>query len=355
MRPAVACLLFLALGGCSKSDPDWAKPCGQRRPASVFMGIGQYQYIRLGNDRGPFIDTDLQQGDFVWLGVGCEGLGPDATLSFGIKETATGVDLSITKDQRMMLSYDDSVNEDVAPGLQAFFQLPAGLYTSSKELAGVPVTVWADVTDACHTEPVHGEKATRLEGYDTSTCEGCIDQQCHVELGDCGEDCHDIQACLDTYCVHLSAIGSPEEADCQTYCQMMHPTGKDAHVAVVSCVRNPSRGAKCSTQSCEDNPVDGGPDICYVQPPCYPYSIDYRHCVNQQDDPAGGPCLPELDACNSSAGGACQAFKACVGACTTFTACEACAAAHPDGKDLFEKHQQCIERTCLAEGWLPHL
>ena len=367
MRPSIwPVLLFgasLTLLGvsCTQTDPELEKPCSERKSPTVTMGIGQYSYVPLakGQDQGPFIDTDLNTGDFVWLGVACTDLGPNVTLDFGIKDSA-GNDLSITQGLGVTLGYNSSASDDEAAGLQAILDGGAFPYNFGEQLVGDQVVVWADVTDECHDagSPVQGHTPTRLEGYDLATCPGCLDQECHTELGNCGSECHAVQGCLDAYCVNLSALGSPDEALCQAYCQGVHPMGKDAHIAVVSCVQDMARGGLCTTQTCLNNPVDGGTpsQFCYDQSPCYPYSLDYQYCVRTQDDPSQGVCNKDLVACNLST--ECLAYQTCTASCTNWPACQACAHTTQDptgaGELLYEQHQRCIENTCLAQGWIIH-
>lgn len=350
--PRWAVLTLVALAACNRTDPLWNKPCDQRGTPSVQMGIGQFTYVPLGN-QGPLVDTDLQNGDFIWLGVGCKGMGPDVSVNFGIKDAQTGEVLSHPPEQHLTLSYDASSRRDLGPGLQAWFD-PA---VNTEQSVGRAITVWADVSDACYPASVHGERASQIEGFDVATCPDCIAQQCHAELAACDDDCHALQGCLDAYCVGLSATASPDEDLCQQFCQSEHAASKDAHIAVVTCVQDLSRGGMCNTQSCLPNPIPDplNPEVCYVQPPCYPYSIDYRHCENQQNDPENGPCSGANDACNANAD--CQSYKTCIKGCTTWAACQACSAtaAGAQGEALFEAHEACVEKTCLAQGWLPHI
>ncbi len=362
MRPVAWLVLLLGAScalvalSCAQTDPDLSLPCDQRVDAGIRMGIGEYSYVVLGTDQGPFIDTDLNLGDFVWLGIGCTGLGPDVTVDYGIKDKATGADLSLVQGERVSLSYNSSVPDDEVAGLQALLDGGAFPYNFGEKVVGDAVTVWADVTDACHpTTPVHGETSTRIEGYDFATCPGCLDQECHAELAACGSECHAVQGCLDAYCVNLSALGSADEASCQAFCQGQHPEGKDAHVAVVACVQDMARGALCTTQTCLNNPVDGGTpsQFCYDQSPCYGFSLDYQFCVRTQEDPAEGACYNAFTACNASM--ACQTYKACTATCTTWAACQQCATSNTVGEELYEGQERCIEDTCLAQGWVIHV
>jgi hypothetical protein len=337
MRAALVCLALSSLG-CSSTDPDLAKDCAHRRPAVARVGTGQYQFIPLGM-QGPLIQSDLQLGDYLWIAIGCRGLGPDVTLDFGI-ETAGGTSISVTTDQRVLLSYDSSLDLDEQFGLPAYFQLPAGSivpqgrrgseeFRNAAQLVGQAVTLWAYVKDGagCYAEPIKAQTQTTIGGFDTTTCVGCLAQACAPQLATCDDDCFAVQACLDAYCVNLSTIASPDEVACQAWCQSQHPAGRGTHVALVGCVQS---------------------SMC--QPPCYGYSIDYRHCTTLEDDPVAGPCAGV-----ASCTGDCVAYKNCIGGCTTWASCQQCAQQHPAGEAQLEMHQLCLEKACLLQGWLPHM
>jgi hypothetical protein len=364
MRPAVAYpILVVALGlpaavlSCNQTDPALG-PCQDRPEAGIYMGIGQFNYVELDPSQGVFIDSDLQNGDYVWLGLGTQGLGPTVTLSYGIRDEDSGVSLGEVDNVRWPLDYQGGFPPDVLPGLKVSFDLADAGFMNAEQLVGRPVTLWANVNDACYPDassPVQGTLSTTLSGYDFAYCPSCLDQECHAELAACDAECHAVQGCLDTYCVNLSAIETDDEALCQAYCQGQHPTGKDAHVAVVTCVQDASRGAQCATQTCFDNPVDGGTpqQFCYSSPPCHPYPIDYRHCVDQVDDPAAGQCYATYAAYQASSEAA--AYLACNSDCSTWPACQSCAAQHLAGELLYEQWERCVEDTCLPQSWILHI
>jgi hypothetical protein len=118
-----------------------------------------------------------------------------------------------------------------------------------------------------------------------------------------------------------------------------------------------TRGALCTTESCLDNPVDGGtpPQFCYDAPPCRPYGVDYRVCVDLVKDAAMGQCAAALQACNDDPSGQCAQYQTCNNGCATWPACQACASKYPTGEVLWEAYQRCVENTCLAQGWVIHV
>jgi len=120
---------------------------------------------------------------------------------------------------------------------------------------------------------------------------------------------------------------STEEGACQTHCQGLHPTGKAAHVKLVTCA---------NTTVCE--------------PPCVPYSFDYDQCVKAE---VMGECKPAFDACNVSSD--CVAYQGCASKCTKLADCLGCAMVPGGdmGEKLYEASQLCVEKKCIAEGWLP--
>jgi hypothetical protein len=131
-------------------------------------------------------------------------------------------------------------------------------------------------------------------------------------------------------CAHLSSTGSSDEGACQVQCQQLHFGAKQAHLAVVNCAQ---QAAQC-------------------MPPCAGYSYDWDQCVAKETT---GTCKPQLDACNASTD--CQTYQGCASSCTTNAECQACAStpAGKAGRDLLEAYWQCVETTCLVEGWLPNL
>jgi hypothetical protein len=266
-------------------------------------------------------------GTYVWLGVSVQGFGPNVTVSGSIDDAASATQLAVLTETPVTLAYDHPTDRDVSAGLQlTVVPSLAGLY-SVETLVGKSVTLTADVV-GCEKRMGHGHASAQISGFDVSTCQGCIFQACSAELVACDADCTAIQACLDTYCVELSALASPDEAECQVYCQGLYPNGKAKHVALVSCVQ----GSMC-------------------QPPCNGYSIDYDECVAAQNT---GACMTAYAPC-SGAPGDCTNYKTCVSGCSTWPDCQRCATTFPAGEMLYETYQSCLESTCLVLGWLPHM
>jgi hypothetical protein len=177
-------------------------------------------------------------------------------------------------------------------------------------------------------------------------CASCLDHECAAEKAACGADCYAIQACLDSVCFNLSAIASADEGLCQRYCQGLHSTGVPAHLAYVNCAYTQPQTVDGGTG--DAGPIDGGTITCL--PPCLGYPYDYDLCVAAE---SAGPCKPALEACDASS--ECKAYEACAGACTSLAVCQACAVAGGDaGEALYESYQLCLDRSCLAQGWLPH-
>ena len=324
---------FGALGvACASQDPNWSRPCADEPDASLQVGGGQSEYLPLG-DAGVPIEIDTT-GTYIWLGVSCQGLGPNVTVTCSIEDTTTGTTVAACAGQAVSLNYDAAVDRDEGWGVIATISSPATV----ENLIGTNVVITANATGCGRT--VQGKTSPSISGFDVGTCQGCLDAACGPEVAACGADCVAIQACLDAYCVHLSALASPDEVTCQTWCQGQHPAGKEVHIALVSCV---------TASAC--------------QPPCNDYSIDYDACVAAVNTAS---CATTYAACNASAD--CQTYKDCTSACTTWPTCQQCAtappkggldagvdgAAPPSGEALFEAYEACVEATCLTLGWLPH-
>jgi hypothetical protein len=159
-------LSLLSLAGCPEpTDPDLAKPCGQRRAASVLVGTGSDQFQPIPAD-GLLIQTGPQGGNHIWMAFACRGLGPTVGVSYGIKELSTGTDVTGTLDEVDTLQYDPASDTDQVAGIRGFFALePTDAITDPSQLVGKTVMLWADVTDSCSLPAVHGEAQGKVTGF----------------------------------------------------------------------------------------------------------------------------------------------------------------------------------------------
>jgi len=398
MRPSLLLLALPLLAACTATDPDLDRPCGQRGNASVVVGTGTLEYLPI-SDAGIVIETDAQGCKSVLMSVACRGLGPQVTLSYGVRQPSNGANLTGKLFDGVNLSYDPITQTDQAWGISADFRPDAGVsldagasgdggasgdagalllpdpwcqISTSQQLVGQKVLLWAQAKDLCPAQ-ADGGTETVITGYDTSTCAGCLYQACGPQLAACDADCMAIQACIDARCFNLSATASADEGLCQVYCQMQHsPAARAAHIALASCVQGimpDDAGATDAGTSC--------------QPPCLDYAYDFRQCVDTQlptplcqgfclncsfdygqccDNPnitagiqVNGPCAQALCACYADP--ACVAYRSCVSSCTRLTQCLECdkGDAGANGEQLFERYELCVESSCIAMGWVPHL
>jgi hypothetical protein len=168
MRGSLALLTLLtasSLAACNPSDPDLAKPCSARRAAAVTMGTGSDQFQAV-DAAGVLIQTGPQGGNHIWMGLACRGLGPEVTLGYGIKDVPTGTDLTGVLEQVVDLTYDSATDTDEAGGMRGYLEPPdTGPITQVSDIVGHQVTLWADVTDTCHTTAVHAEVQALVTGF----------------------------------------------------------------------------------------------------------------------------------------------------------------------------------------------
>jgi hypothetical protein len=95
------------------------------------------------------------------------GLGPDVGATYGIKEIATGTDLTGTLQEVVSLQYDPVSDTNQAGGIRGYLTLPpTGSFTRPFDLVGHDVLLWGDVIDTCHATPVHAEATARVTGLD---------------------------------------------------------------------------------------------------------------------------------------------------------------------------------------------
>jgi len=160
-----------------------------------------------------------------------------------------------------------------------------------------------------------------------SACDMCLEGKCSAAEKNCGPECLAIEACIETTCVHLSAIGSPDEGNCFTQCQSKHSAGKDQHLAVVNC----AQGTMC-------------------QPDCAFYPQDYDLCRTFMNN---GDCYGYNRACEDSLN--CKNFRDCISFCSSLADCLACddTPEGAQGRVILEAYETCIASECLTESWEP--
>lgn len=159
-------------------------------------------------------------------------------------------------------------------------------------------------------------------------CDSCMEMTCGAELAACDGECLAVQACIETVCANLSAIGAAaEEGQCQVKCQGDHPDGKQLHITLVNCAES----ALCS-------------------PPCTFYPQDYEACRSFMTK---GACSAANQACKDSS--ECQTYKDCVTTCKTVAECIACDDSAPGlaGRKILEAYELCVAGECTAPAWLP--
>ena len=167
MRHATFLLpLSLLLAGCpAPTDPDLDKPCGARRAATLQVGTGASQFEAVGAAGVP-IQTGPQGGNHIWIGVECQGLGPNLVMSYGIKELSTGTDVTGTLESVVPLQYDQASDTDQAAGIYGYFALtPTDAIMTPSQLVGHEVLLWADGNDTCVKTPLHSEVKTTVTGF----------------------------------------------------------------------------------------------------------------------------------------------------------------------------------------------
>ena len=92
---------------------------------------------------------------------------------------------------------------------------------------------------------------------------------------------------------------------------------------------------------------------------CNSCAFDYDQCCHNPNIDVGiqvnGPCAQALCACYADPG--CVEYRACLAGCKTWAECKKCGEgdAGTTGERLFERYEFCIESSCIAMGWLPHL
>lgn len=162
---------------------------------------------------------------------------------------------------------------------------------------------------------------------DTEACNQCLHEVCGTPLAACDTDCLELEACIEGLCSHLSEIVSPQEGQCQVYCQQLHLASKQKHLNVVNC----TLGTQCA--------------------PCSSYPWDYEKC-RESNSGAGGMCQTHYEACNASP--ECVATRACLSTCGTLNDCLACqtSAEGVIGAPILDEYHLCISTQCIALSWI---
>ena len=165
-------LSSILLGGCGPGiDPNLEKPCDQRGPAAVTVGTGEEEFQPISAS-GVRVNYGDQGGSHIWIGLSCKNLGPKAILSYGVRDVETGQDLDEGSLKEVVeLVYDEASGTDRAGGIYGYLRQgyygegpPPDDFVDPSELGGRAVLLWADVTDECHDEPVHGEAEATVAG-----------------------------------------------------------------------------------------------------------------------------------------------------------------------------------------------
>src|SRR5438552_1914737 len=98
VRAHIVLLSTVLLAGCpaTPTDPDLAKPCGARRAPSLTVGSNDDATVPA---QGVLVETGPQGGNHIWMAIACRGLGPQVSLSYGIKEVDANVDVTGTLEE----------------------------------------------------------------------------------------------------------------------------------------------------------------------------------------------------------------------------------------------------------------
>lgn len=161
--------LPLVLAGCGPGDdPVLQKPCDQRGAASVLVGTGSDDYV---DPQGTVVlEVGSQGGQHIWLGLSCQGLGPRVGAAYGVRDVATGLDISQSNLAEAVDLFYDGEGRDQVGGIYGYLlgwqDNPPPENPASGSLVGREVLLWADVTDECHSTPLHGETKVKIRGYD---------------------------------------------------------------------------------------------------------------------------------------------------------------------------------------------
>lgn len=160
-------LLLLPFGlmafGCSEPDPVWALPCDQRPEREVIPGTGEDSFRPVEN-KSVAPTSGSQGGSHIWFSVRLRGFGPEASVRFGIFDAEdSSIVYSGPNAEHVELSYNSQQDASEAAGMFAF--LSDYDYENDRPAPsprGQSVIFWADVSDQCTEDPVHGETASKV-------------------------------------------------------------------------------------------------------------------------------------------------------------------------------------------------
>jgi hypothetical protein len=136
------------------------------------VGTGEEDFEAVGGS-GVDVQSGPQGGYHIWIGLSTRALGPKITASYGVRDVETGEDVTEAGLRQVVeLEYDEDSSTNRAAGIYGYLLDPletdeggGGGAPSTGDLTGHRVVLWADVTDDCHANPVHGETETVVRGY----------------------------------------------------------------------------------------------------------------------------------------------------------------------------------------------
>ncbi|MEZ4300216.1 MAG: hypothetical protein R3B70_35040 [Polyangiaceae bacterium] len=152
------------LGGCSEPDPTWDLPCEQRPAREVIPGTGEGSF-ETADDRELKQVFGSQGGSHIWVGVRVRGFGQSPVVTFGILDAEDpSIEFSGPNTEIAELHYNKGEDASEASGMYGF--LPGYDPETQMDLpsiSGRKVVLWADVSDECSSEAVHGETLSQVE------------------------------------------------------------------------------------------------------------------------------------------------------------------------------------------------
>lgn len=161
---ALVLLLAPVLTGCVEKDPVWDLPCEDRPAREVLPGTGEEEFRSL-DDNPLFVEYGDQGGTHIWFAVRLHGFGPNATIQFGITDAQDpAVIYSGPLVEAQKLEYNAEEKASEARGLFAFLEAYDEVSMTTRPLpSGKTVVLWADVSDECTPEAVHGEATGEVQ------------------------------------------------------------------------------------------------------------------------------------------------------------------------------------------------